>query len=99
MDIISTAFAHAVVISAAAVIAVQQIMKFKIVPVKVANEYPVPTLIVLSILAAIGVDLNNMVQPHAWTDWVVLVMTIGVAAALTYNHTLKNWAQLRAMEG
>lgn len=99
MEIFSNLFAHAIALSALAVVAIQQILKLNLIPGKFANRYPVPTLIILSVLAAIGVDIKGLVKPVAWTDWVVLAATIGVTAAITYRATIKNWSQLRTMEG
>lgn len=99
MDIISNIFLHAVALSALAVVALHQILKLKIVPLSFANKYPVPSLIVLSIGASLVATWKTAVQPHSWTDWLVLVATIAVSAALTYRTTIQSWAQLRAMEG
>lgn len=99
MDIISTVFAHAVALSALAVVALQEILKLKLVPLKWANKYPVPTLIVLSILASLVTVWQTTVSPASWTDWLILVGTIAVTAAFTYRTTIANWAELREMEG
>lgn len=91
---------HSVVLAGLAVMTVQQILKLKAIPVSFANKYPVPTLILLSVVAAIvTVFTNNLVHPHVWTQWVQLVATVAVVAALTYNMTLRQWTELRAMEG
>lgn len=93
-------FTYITALAALAVVAVQQILKLKIIPTGIANKYPVPTLIVLSIVAAIIVVWQgNMAHPTAWTQWVALVATIGVVAAIVYNSTLKNWPELRSIEG
>lgn len=90
---------HVVVLGGLAVLLVQQILKLKLVPLAFANRYPVPTLIILSLVAAVvGVWSDVIATPTAWTDWVQLVVTIGLVAAFTYNMTLRNWSQLRAME-
>lgn len=98
MDILSSVFTHAVALSALAVVAVEQTLKLKLVPVTFANRYPVPTLIVLSLIAAIIVDLQGTLQPQSVLDWVLLVVTTAVTAAITYNSTLRYWDDLRAME-
>lgn len=91
---------HSVVLAGLAVMAVQQILKLKAVPIGIANRYPVPTLIVLSVVASfLAVWNDNVTRPHVWTSWVQLVATVAVVAAVTYNMTIKNWADLRAMEG
>lgn len=92
-------FQHVTLLSALAVVVVQQLLKLKVVPPGFANKYPVPTLILLSIIAAIVEVWTTGVQPHVWTDWILLVATIGVVAAVTYNTTIRNWAQLRQLEG
>lgn len=91
---------HVVVLGGLAVVLVQQILKSKIVPLQVANKYPVPTSIILSAITGFAVVWQDaMAQPAAWTDWVQLVATITLVAAFSYNMTLKNWKELRATEG
>lgn len=93
-------FTHITALSALAVVAVQQILKLKAIPIGFANRYPVPTNILLSVVAAVVVTWRDLVkQPQSWTDWVLLVATVSVVAAVVYNSTLRNWSQLRAMEG
>lgn len=92
-------FAHAVALSAIAVVAVHQFLKLNFVPFDFANKYPVPTNIALSILASVyAVWHDNAPQPHSWTDWVLLAATVSVSAAVTYNQLLKNWTELRQTE-
>ena len=91
---------HTTALAALAVVLVQQILKLKVVPVKIANDHPVPVLIGLSALAsAIVVWTNRLVTPVAWTDWLLLGTTIAVVAAIVYNMIIKNWSALRSMEG
>lgn len=93
-------FTQVVALSAIAVVVIQQILKLRAIPVAFANLYPVPTLIVLSIISSVFVVWTHKVHPPvAWTDWVLLSSTTGVVAAITYNNTLRNWKQLREMEG
>lgn len=93
-------FNHVSVLVALAVMVLQQILTLKVVPNGFANRYPVPTLIALSTVASIvAVWMDKIPTPQAWTDWVLLVVTIGVTAAVVYNSTIRNWAQLRSMEG
>lgn len=99
MDIFTTLFAHAVVFSALAVVVIQQVLKLKLIPLQFANKYPVPTVILLSIGASVVVVLKTAVQPHSWVDWAILIGTITVTAAITYNTTLRNWSELRSLEG
>jgi hypothetical protein len=86
-------------LSALAVVVVQQILKLKFIPIGFANRYPVPTLLLLSLVAAVVAAWQDFVAPIVWTDWVQLIATIAVVAAITYNMTLRNWVELRQMEG
>lgn len=86
-------------LSALAVVAVQQILKLKFIPMAFANKYPVPTNILLSLVAAIIVVWQTALTPAVWTDWVVLVATISVVAAVVYNQLISKWTELREMEG
>lgn len=91
---------HVVAISALAVVLVHQILKLQFVPISFANRYPVPTNIILSIIAAVvAVWQDKHAKPLAWTDWVVLVATISLVAALVYNQVIAKWSDLRATEG
>jgi hypothetical protein len=85
--------------AAGAVLVVQQILKLKIVPLAFANRYPVPTNIVLSIVAAVVATWQTDVQPHTWNQWVAFVGLIAVVAAAAYNQLIGKWAELRSMEG
>lgn len=77
-------------LAALAVVAVQQILKLNVIPVYFANKYPVATNVVLSAIAAVVVDWNNLVSLVGWADWVTEVAAIVVVAAITYNMTLRN---------
>lgn len=90
---------HVAVLGGLAVLVVQEILKFKLVPVQWANKYPVPVLIVLSIIASVVISLSNWAEPANAGQWIQLVVTIGLVAAFTYNHTIKNWTEVRQMEG
>jgi len=92
-------FTHVTALASLAVVAVQQILKLNFVPMGFANRHPVPTNILLSIAAAIIAAWKTSVAPHSWTDWVLLIATVSVVAAIVYNSTLRNWAQLRSTEG
>lgn len=93
-------FNHITVLVALAVMVIQEILTLKVIPNGFANRYPVPTLGILSTVAAVvAVWMNKIPTPVAWTDWVLLVVTVGVTAAIVYNHTISNWTQLRSMEG
>lgn len=85
------------VVASAAVVLVHQILKLKIVPLSFANRYPVPTNIILSVIATIFV-----VNPHVGasvTDWLIQAGTIAVTAAIAYNQLLAPWGELKASEG
>ena len=93
-------FNNVTVLTSLAVMVLQQILTLKVVPNGFANRYPVPTLAVLSSIAAfVAVWMDKVPTPQAWTDWVLLGATIAVTAAIVYNATIRNWAQLRSMEG
>lgn len=94
-----TFFLHVTLLASLAVVAVQQIAKLNVVPIAFANRYPVLTNILLSVIASIIVVWRTALSPQSWTDWLLLVATVSVVAAITYNATIRNWAQLRAMEG
>lgn len=95
-----TYFTAVAATAAIGVVVVQQILKLKFIPVSFANKFPVPTLLVLSIIASlIAVFSVPVVAPTEWWGWVVLVVTIAVVAAIIYNNILKNWDELRATEG
>ncbi len=91
---------HVGVLAGLAVLLVQQVLKLKFVPLAFANKHPVPTNILLSVVTAVLVVWHdNVVAPASWTGWVQLVATISLVAAFAYNMTVRNWADLRAMEG
>lgn len=92
-------FTQATALAAIAVVVVQQILKLKFIPVSFANKYPVPTNILLSIVASVVAVWQNGVTAVSWQDWLVLAFTVSVVAAITYNALLRNWSELRATEG
>jgi hypothetical protein len=88
----------AALIAATVVVLVQQILKLNLVPLAFANRYPVPTNILLSIVATLFVvkpafNLSNL--PGLF----VQVGTVAVVAAISYNQLLGKWSQLKAAEG
>jgi len=92
-------FTQATALAAIGVVVVQQILKLKFIPVAFANRYPVPTNIVLSVIASvIAVWQSNTTAPVTWTDWLALVVLVSVVAAIIYNNLLRNWTELRATE-
>lgn len=86
-------------LTALAVVAVQEILKLKFIPLGFANRYPVPTNIALSTIASALVVWRTSLQPAVWQDWVLLVATVAVVAGAVYNTLFRNWAELRAVEG
>lgn len=82
-----------------AVLAVEQILKLKVVPVEFANKYPVLTNVLLSIAASLFAVYQDYVQPVVWQDWLLLVVMVVVVAAVVYNNTLRNSPELRKLEG
>ena len=92
-------FTHAVALSALAVVIVHQILKLSFLPVSFANKYPVPTNIVLSIVASVVAVWQGHPAHVTKTDWLILAATVSVTAALTFNQLLKNWTGLRSTEG
>lgn len=94
MEFLSTAALTA----AAVVLLVQQILKLNIVPVAFANRYPVPTNIILSVIATfflVPVQWSMENVPHL----LIQVGTVAVVAAIAYNQLLGKWDQLRQSEG
>jgi hypothetical protein len=92
-------FTHTAALAALAVVAVQQILKLKIIPSQIANRYPVPTNIVLSVIAAVIATTQGDASPDGWTGWLLMIATVSVVASIVYNNTLKSWSELRSMEG
>ena len=93
-------FLNAAVLQAGlAVTLVLQVLKLKIIPVAIANRYPVVVNILLSIIAAIFVIPSNEWHFHHWWEIVTQVGVIAVIAALTYNQLLARWTELRELEG
>lgn len=83
-------FTEYTALAALAVVVVQQILKLNVIPLYFANKYPVFTNVLLSLVAAVVVNWQNVVDLHDWKSWIVEVAVISVVAALTYNMTLKN---------
>jgi hypothetical protein len=83
--------------AAGAVVLVQQILKSKLVPLQFANRYPVPTNILLSILAAAFIVKVDWSADN-WINVIIQVVTIGVVAAITFNQLFGKWHELRETE-
>lgn len=77
-------------LAALSVVAFQQILKLDVIPVYIANKFPLATNILLSFTAAIIVQWQTALTLTTPVDWVVYVAMISVVAAITYNMTLKN---------
>lgn len=92
-------FSRVAGLAALAVVAVQQVLKLKFIPVGFANKYPVPTNILLSVVTSIIVVWRTALEPRVWTDWVILVATVSVVAAIVYNQLVSKWTELRETEG
>jgi hypothetical protein len=83
-------FTQYTALASLAVVVVQQILKLNAIPVYFANQYPVATNVVLSVIAAVVVSWQDLVKLNGWVSWVVEIATISVIAAITYNMTLRN---------
>lgn len=90
---------HVTLLAAVGVAGLHELLKLNIVPLSFPNKHPVPTNIILSVLAAIFAARQDLLVPHSWTDWVGVVGTVAIVAAVIYNQLLGQWAQLKAMEG
>ncbi len=90
-------------IAAAAVAVVQQILKLNIVPVAFANRYPVPTNILLSLIATVIVMSTAITQIGWSAENLPLILRtfviVAVGAAIVYNQLIANWKQLKQAEG
>lgn len=91
--------ARVAALSGLAVLAVEQILKLKVVPTSFANRYPVLTNVGLSVVASCIAVWQDFVQPVVWTDWVLLVSTVAVVAAVVYNNTIRNAPEIKKLEG
>lgn len=90
-------FVQVTALAALAVVVFQQILKLNVVPVFFANNFPVLTNVVLSLVAAVVVTWRTAVNLVGWGQWVAYVGTVSVLAAVTYNMTLaKSDAMKRA---
>jgi len=86
-------------LSALAVTIALEILKLKVIPLSFANKYPVPTNIALSAVASGIVVWHSSLPPMDWTGWLLLVGLIATVAAMVYNVLIKNWDQVRNLEG
>lgn len=93
---------QATVLAAGAVLLVQEILKLRIVPLAFANRYPVPTNILLSLIATVIVTVPVVNVGWDWHNTPLILRTFGlisVGAAIAYNQLLSRWDQLKAVEG
>ncbi len=90
-------FTQVTALAALAVVAVQQILKLNIIPVFFANKYPVLSNIVLSVIAAVVVNLQTAVTLSGILDYISYVATVSVVAAITYNMTLRNSSVVKSL--
>jgi len=91
---------HVAGLAALAVVAAQQILKLNAVPLSFANDHPVPTNIVLSLLAAfVAVWQDAVAQPTTIAGWIAFVATISVVAAIVYNQLIGKSHEIKALEG
>lgn len=92
--------AKLVVVSGISVSLVQEILKLRIIPLVFANRYPVPTNIVLSVIASvIALYTQGLLEVSSWLTIGTTVMATAVIASMTYNNLLDNWKQLKTLEG
>lgn len=93
---------QATLLAAGAVLLVQQILKLKIVPVAFANRYPVPTNLILSLIATVVVTIPVVQIQWSVDNLPVILRTFGliaVGAAIAYNQLFDKWKQLKEVEG
>ena len=87
-------------VSGLAVSVVQEILKLKIIPLSFANRYPVPTNIVLSVIASIvAISQHGVLELASWLELASTAGFTAVVAAITYNNLMRNWTQLQSIEG
>lgn len=93
-------FVTLTVLSGFAVTIAQEILKLKIVPVPFANRYPVPTCLVLSVVASfVALWTQNALHVASWLEIAGTVGVTALVAAMTYNNLFSNWKQLKDIEG
>jgi hypothetical protein len=93
---------QATILASGAVLLIQQILKLNIIPVAFANRYPVPTNIILSVLATVITTVTTVHIDWSVHNAPVLLRTFGliaVGSAIAYNQLLSKWVQLKESEG
>lgn len=92
-------FTEITLLSAGAVVLVQQILKLNAIPVAFANKYPVPTNILLSIIAAVVVSWQDLMNLSSAWSYMAFIGTVAVLAAVTYNQLISRSDEIRSVEG
>lgn len=93
-------FTQVVLITGVSVMAVQQILKLKFIPTNITNTYPVLAAIVLSIVGTIlAITVTPLAAPATLLQWAAMTVEVLLVATGTYFFTIRNWSQLRSMEG
>ncbi len=93
---------QATLLAAGAVTVIQQILKLNIIPVAFANKYPVPTNLLLSLIATVIVTVPVVQVGWSWDNAPLILRTfmlVAVGAAVVYNQLLDRWKQLKEAEG
>lgn len=83
-------FSQITALAALSVVAVQQILKLNVLPIYIANKYPILVNVILSIIASVVVTWQTAVVLTGAGEWIAYVATVSVLAAITYNMTLRN---------
>lgn len=89
---------HITLLAAGATTLAVQIMKLKLFPPSFANRYPVPTNLAVSLIATGVIYYTNWLPLHTVGDWLGTFGVIAVVAAMTYNHVLGQWGELKSSE-
>lgn len=92
---------RAVLAAGPIVMVVEELLKLRVVPLKLVNRHPVPTNLVLSAIVTLlmapltGID-------YQWSHWQEigsLWLLTALSAAIAYNQLLDKWDQLKRLEG
>lgn len=85
-------------LAALAVLVVEQILKLRVVPIDFANNHPVITNILLSIVASVVVTRTEWSTDN-WKHILLNVATIATVAAIVYNQLIGKSQELKQLEG
>lgn len=91
--------AQVALLAAGAVTVAHEILKLKLVPLAFANRYPVPTNIILSVIAALIVKWQDLATLHSFGQWAAFIGLVAVIAAVTYNQLIGKSEELKSIEG